>query len=74
MREGLQSGLMVFCLLVFMAVFVAMLVSMWRLHRSELSEVPNFHASVVVELCWALAPCVIVVLMVYPTVRAILHF
>lgn len=71
LRQELRWALMVFCLIVFFVVFVAMLVSMWRLHKSEASELPNFHASVAVEICWALAPCVIVVLMVYPTVKAI---
>ena len=70
-RQELRWALMVFCLIVFFVVFVAMLVSMWRLHKSELTESPNFHASIAVEICWALAPCVIVVLMVYPTVKAI---
>lgn len=63
--------MMVFCLLVFGAVFVVMLVSMWRHHSSSAPDKVNFHGSVAVEICWALAPCVIVVLMVLPTVRAI---
>lgn len=72
LRQELRWMLMVFCVIVFFVVFLAMLVSMWRLHKSELSELPNFHASVAVEICWALAPCVIVFLMVYPTVKAVL--
>lgn len=64
--------LMVFCLLVFGVVFVVMLVSMWRHHRKSAGEAVNFHGSVAVEICWALAPCVIVVLMVWPTVRGFL--
>ena len=71
LRQDLRWVLMVFCLVVFFVVFVAMLVSMWRLHKSAVSEMPNFHASFVVEICWALAPCVIVFLMVYPTVKAL---
>ncbi len=71
LQQDLRWLLMVFCLSVFVVVFVAMLVSMWRLHKREVPELPNFHASLVVEICWALAPCVIVFLMVYPTVKAI---
>ena len=70
-QQELRWALMVFCLAVFFVVFVTMLVSMWRLHKSEVSELPNFHASLVVEICWALAPCVIVFLMVYPTLKVI---
>ena len=61
--------LMLLCLLVFAGGFGGMFVSMWRRHRSGLAGEPNFHGSVAVEITWALAPCV--VLMVLPTVRVI---
>jgi len=70
-RQELRMLLMVLSLAVFVVVFVVMLVSMWRQHRSDASETPNFHASIAVELSWALTPCVIVFLMIYPTVKAI---
>jgi len=71
LRQDVRWLLMVFCLVVFFVVFFAMLVSMWRQHRSAPADAPNFHASIAVEICWALTPCVIVFLMVYPTVRSI---
>lgn len=63
---------MVLCLVVFAGVFVVMLVSLWRHHRRPRAEQANFHGSVAVEICWAVAPCAIVVMMVWPTARAIL--
>ncbi|MCX7239935.1 MAG: hypothetical protein NTU86_05810 [Burkholderiales bacterium] len=71
LQQNLRWVLMVVCLLVFGVVFVVMLASMWRHHHSGHAQASNFHGSVAVEICWALAPCVIVVLMVLPTVRAI---
>ena len=71
LRQDLRWLLMVFCLVVFVVVFLAMLVSMWRQHRRESPEQRNFHASIAVEICWALTPCAIVFVMVYPTVKAI---
>jgi len=69
--QNLRSVLMLFCVLLFVIGFGGMLVSMWRHHRSERVETPNFHGSLAVEICWALTPCVIVVLMVLPTVKVV---
>ena len=69
--QNLRWTLMLVCLAVFTVGFAGMLVSMWRHHRTGLVDLPNFHGSVAVEICWAMAPCVIVVLMVLPTVRAV---
>ncbi len=63
---------MVLCLGVFALVFVVMLASMWVRHRKADAQQANFHGSVAVEICWAAAPFAIVVMMVWPTVRAIL--
>jgi len=68
--QEVRLVLMVVCLAVFVGVFLVMLVSMWRQHRAERPENPNFHASIVVEISWALTPFIIVFLMVYPTVKA----
>ena len=68
--QDLRWFLMIACLLVFLVVFSVMLVSVWRHHRN--GETENFHASVAVELCWSLAPVLIVVLMVWPTTRALM--
>lgn len=64
--------LMVVCLAIFCLVFVAMLGVAWRQHRKGTSSAPNFHGSLAVEVCWALAPLLIVLLLVWPTARAVL--
>jgi cytochrome c oxidase subunit 2 len=66
---GLRAALMVLCLLVFLLVFAVMFVSIWQHHRSGAQGKTNFHASVAVEICWALAPFVIVLALVWPTTR-----
>lgn len=70
--QNLRWILMVACLAIFAAVFVVMLASMWRHHRRADGKEANFHGSVAVEICWAVAPFAIVVMMVWPTARAIL--
>ncbi|MBK6651814.1 MAG: hypothetical protein IPG42_20220 [Betaproteobacteria bacterium] len=69
--QELRWFLMIASLAIFAVVFVVMFVSIWRHHRS--GETENFHASVAVELCWALAPFLIVVLMVLPTTRVLMN-
>ncbi len=64
--------MMVLCLAIFGLVFAVMLVSAWRHHRRHGEESVNFHGSVAVEVCWALAPLVIVLMLVWPTVRVVL--
>jgi cytochrome c oxidase subunit 2 len=63
--------MMVVCLLIFVLVFAVMLVSAWRHHRADVQDEPNFHGSVAVEVCWALAPLVIVMMLVWPTARQV---
>lgn len=69
--QGLRWVLMIGCLAVFAGVFALMLGSIWRHHRRQTTEQANFHASMVVEMCWALAPFAIVVALVYPAVRGV---
>ena len=69
----LRGILMLVCLVIFCLVFVAMLGVAWRQHRKGSASAPNFHGSLVVEVCWALAPLLIVLLLVWPTARAVLH-
>jgi cytochrome c oxidase subunit 2 len=44
----------------------------WRHHRTGSGNQSNFHASVVVEICWTLVPFVIVVMLVWPTAKIFL--
>ncbi|MGQ0709213.1 MAG: hypothetical protein ACT4NV_05625 [Rhodoferax sp.] len=70
----LRWVLMVLSLVLFGAVFGAMLVSAWRQHRVAGLAQGNFHASVLAEVSWMAAPMVIVFLLVWPTVRSVLVF
>ena len=62
-------ALMVACLLIFTASFAVLLWAAWRHHRSGTPERGNFHSSLAVEIAWTIAPCVIVLLLVWPTAR-----
>lgn len=60
---------MVFCLLIFSASFAALLLASWRHHRAVKLGRENFHDELWVEIAWTLAPCIIVLLLVWPTAR-----
>ncbi len=70
----LRWVLMVLSLGLFGAVFAAMLVSAWQQHRNAGAAQGNFHASVLAEISWMVAPMAIVLLLVWPTVRSVLLF
>ena len=67
-----RQALMIACLLILALSFAALLWATWRHHRSGTPERVNFHSSWVVEIAWTVAPCVIVLLLVWPTVRLFL--
>ena len=66
---AVRQALMLVCLLIFAMSFAALLWATWRHHRSGSPERVNFHSSLAVEIAWTLAPCVIVLLLVWPTAR-----
>lgn len=66
---GLRAGLMLVAVGIFVVVFAAMFFMAWRHHRRGAEEQSNFHGSVAIEMGWALIPCVIVLLLVWPTAR-----
>ena len=66
--------LMLACLVIFALVFVVMVAVAWRQYRRGSPGMPNFHGSLAVEVCWALAPLLIVLLLVWPTARAVLLY
>ncbi|TXT39791.1 MAG: cytochrome c oxidase subunit II [Comamonadaceae bacterium] len=61
--------LMVACLMIFVASFAALLWASWKHHRGGSPERVNFHSSLAVEIAWTVTPCVIVLLLVWPTAR-----
>lgn len=71
--HDLRGIMLLVCLAIFVLVFALMLVSVWRNHRLGEAAKQNFHSSMAVEVCWVLAPFVIVVMLVWPTVRTVLN-
>lgn len=69
---GFRWALMLLCLLVFVTAFSALIWFAWRHHRARASgesEQSNFHSTLAVEIAWTLVPCVVVLLLVWPTAR-----
>ncbi|GAB4398067.1 MAG: hypothetical protein OHK0048_08470 [Rhodoferax sp.] len=64
--------LMVVSLTILLLAFGAVLWATWRHHRQNQAKQVNFHASLSVEMAWTLAPCVMVLLLVWPAVRGLL--
>ncbi len=64
-----RFALMLVCLLIFTVSFVLLLLAAWRHHRAGSVERANFHSSMLVEISWTIAPCVIVLVLVWPTAR-----
>jgi len=62
-------ALMLLCLLLFGLSFAVLLWAAWRHHRRGDVERVNFHSSLAVEIAWTIAPCIIVLLLVWPTAR-----
>lgn len=62
-------ALMVLCLLILGISFAMLLWVSWRHHqRGQLAQ-GNFHNSLVIEMAWTIAPCIIVLLLVWPTAK-----
>jgi cytochrome c oxidase subunit II len=64
-----RSALMVLSLLILGLSFAALLWVSWRHHRRGQLAQGNFHSSLVIEMAWTIAPCIIVLLLVWPIVR-----
>ncbi|GAB4215863.1 MAG: hypothetical protein Fur007_14750 [Rhodoferax sp.] len=60
---------MVVSLGVLLLAFGAVIWATWRYHRREDGRQPNFHTLLSVEMAWTLAPCAMVLLLVWPAVR-----
>ena len=64
-----RETLMLLCLLILGISFAALLWVSWRHHRRGQLAQGNFHSSLVIEMAWTIAPCIIVLLLVWPIVR-----
>jgi cytochrome c oxidase subunit 2 len=72
MRElNFQAILMLVCLAIFALSFSALLLASWRHHRAAKVLGANFHGDLWVEISWTVVPCVIVLVLIWPTVKAI---
>jgi cytochrome c oxidase subunit 2 len=67
----LRWFLMIVCLVIFVFSFGMMLALAYAQHRKGSKDTSNFHDSVVVEICWALAPLFIVMQIVWSTAESI---
>jgi cytochrome c oxidase subunit II len=70
MRElNLHAVLMLICMVIFVASFAALLLAAWWHHRAAKSAGGNFHSDLWVEISWTVMPCLIVLVLVWPTVK-----
>ena len=59
----LHDGMLIVCLVIFVAVFGVMFYSILKHRKSVGHKAANFHESVTVEIVWTIVPFVIVILM-----------
>ena len=57
----LHDGMMIVCVLIFIAVFGVMFYSIFKHRRSKGHQAANFHESVSVEIAWTVVPFLIVI-------------
>ncbi len=58
---GLHDGMMLVCLVIFVAVFGVMFYSIFKHRKSVGHKAANFHESVAVEIAWTIVPFIIVI-------------
>jgi cytochrome c oxidase subunit II len=69
--DDLHIGMMVICLVIFVAVFGVMFYSIFK-HRKSKGAIPaTFHESIAVEIAWTAIPIAIVIAMAYPATKTI---
>lgn len=69
--DQLHHGMMIICLVIFIAVFGVMFYSIFK-HRKFKGAVPaTFHESIAVEIAWTAIPIMIVIAMAYPATKTI---
>ncbi len=62
-QELLHNGMLIVCLVIFIAVFGVMFYSILKHRKSLGHKSANFHESVTVEIVWTIVPFIIVILM-----------
>ena len=69
--QTLHNGLMIVCLVIFVAVFGVMFYSIIKHRKSVGAKSANFHESVGVEIAWTIVPFIIVTLMGFAATKTV---
>jgi len=67
----LHDGMLIVCLVIFIAVFGVMFYSIFKHRRSKGHQAANFHESVAVEIAWTIVPFIIVIGMGFAATRTV---
>lgn len=69
--DQLHYGMMMICLVIFIAVFSVMFYSIFKHRKSKGAVAATFHESIAVEIAWTAIPIAIVIAMAYPATKTI---
>jgi cytochrome c oxidase subunit 2 len=69
--NGLHWMMLIFCSVIFVAVFGVMFYSIWKHRKSVGHKAANFHESTKVEIAWTVVPFLIVIVMALPATKVI---
>lgn len=69
--QWLHNYIMLFCVVIFIAVFGVMFYSILKHRKSQGAKAANFHESVTVEIAWTVVPFLIVIAMALPATKAV---
>jgi cytochrome c oxidase subunit 2 len=67
----LHDGMLIVCLVIFVAVFGVMFYSIFKHRKSKGHQAANFHESVSVEIAWTIVPFIIVIGMGFAATRTV---
>jgi cytochrome c oxidase subunit 2 len=67
----LHNGMLIVCLVIFVAVFGVMFYSIFKHRKSKGHQAANFHESVAVEIAWTVVPFLIVIGMGFAATRTV---
>ena len=70
-QRWLHYYILIFCALIFIAVFGVMFYSILKHRKSVGAKAANFHESVKVEIAWTVVPFIIVILMALPATKTV---
>ncbi len=70
-QQWLHNYVLIFCTLIFIAVFGAMFYSVFKHRKSKGAKPANFHESVAVEIAWTVIPFIIVIAMAWPATKTV---